>query len=82
MPPPFLEKVVLVTDAGSGIGQQAARLFAAQGALVYGADLNRQGLEQTEQAIHDAGGRMAFAAIDVSNELQVTALMARVEKKF
>nr|WP_315402206.1 SDR family NAD(P)-dependent oxidoreductase [uncultured Duganella sp.] len=32
----FNNKVVLVTGAGSGIGREAARLFAARGALVYG----------------------------------------------
>lgn len=41
------DNVVLVAGAGSGIGREGARAFAARGALVYAADLSDRGLTET-----------------------------------
>ena len=46
-------KIVIITGAGSGIGQAAARLFAEAGATVYGADMDAHGLGQTEKLVAD-----------------------------
>jgi NAD(P)-dependent dehydrogenase (short-subunit alcohol dehydrogenase family) len=40
---PFNDKVVLVTGAAAGIGESAARAFAAQGAKVVLADIDKGG---------------------------------------
>ena len=53
----FDGKVVLVTGASSGIGREAALAFAARGGFVFGADINEQGLGETERLIAQAGGR-------------------------
>jgi NAD(P)-dependent dehydrogenase (short-subunit alcohol dehydrogenase family) len=75
----FSKKVVLVTGAGSGIGQEAACLFAKRGAIVYAGDLNDNGLRTTQKRIADDGGTAYVAHVDVSIESDVEALISRIE---
>lgn len=78
MPMDFDGKVVLVTGAGSGIGREAARLFAERGAHVFAADLNMNGLEETKDIA--AAGKIDIFSVDVSSEEPVKAFLARIEK--
>lgn len=77
----FSDKVVLVTGAGSGIGREAAIGFARRRALVYAADLNEPGLEETRDLVAEAGGEARIARLDVSNEAQMQALLTRIERE-
>jgi NAD(P)-dependent dehydrogenase (short-subunit alcohol dehydrogenase family) len=74
----FKDKVVLVTGAGSGIGREAARAFAARGAYVYGADLNEPGLAETQSLIVKARGQASVGRLDVADEGAVASLVARI----
>jgi NAD(P)-dependent dehydrogenase (short-subunit alcohol dehydrogenase family) len=71
-------KVALITGGSSGIGQAAARLFAAEGAKVVIADVNAEGGEKTVSSIRDAGGTAHFVQADVSKAADVEALVAKV----
>jgi len=55
-----------VTGAASGIGREAARLFASQGAAVVVCDLAEEAGRACVDEIEEGGGRAAFARTDVS----------------
>lgn len=69
------DKVAVITGAGSGIGQAAARLFAREGARLVLADLNETGLQETLKLVGIEGGEGVFKIVDVSVEEQVKGLI-------
>src|SRR5690554_1557479 len=71
-------KVCVVTGAASGIGKRIAKVYAQAGGKVAIADLKLDAAEATAQAIRDAGGQALAVAMDVTDEQQVTAGVARV----
>jgi NAD(P)-dependent dehydrogenase (short-subunit alcohol dehydrogenase family) len=74
----------LVTGAASGIGRACAIRFAAEGAKVVVADLERAraGGEETVRAIRDAGGDAAFVACDVARSEDCAAAVDAVVERF
>jgi NAD(P)-dependent dehydrogenase (short-subunit alcohol dehydrogenase family) len=73
----FENKVVIVTGAASGIGESAARLFAAEGARVVVADVNR---ERGEQVASEIGG--VFQHTDVTKEEAIEALVVNTRERY
>jgi NAD(P)-dependent dehydrogenase (short-subunit alcohol dehydrogenase family) len=73
-------KIALVTGSGSGIGRVASLTFAREGATVVCADVSKESGEATAAKIREAGGKAEFAPVDVSDDAQVQALIARVVK--
>lgn len=69
-------KTALVTGAASGIGASIARLFAAQGARVFVADLNA---ESGERVAAEIGPAASFVRLDVSDPASVDAVFALVD---
>ncbi|GIL48060.1 hypothetical protein Vafri_4757 [Volvox africanus] len=59
-------QVALITGAGKGIGEAAARLLAAHGAAVVCTDLDDTAAQLVAGAIQDAGGRAVALAGDVT----------------
>jgi NAD(P)-dependent dehydrogenase (short-subunit alcohol dehydrogenase family) len=73
----FDGKTVLITGAGSGIGQESARAFAEAGAVVIGVDRSAEGLEKTAAAIKEIGARFEGITADVADERSVEAAIGQ-----
>ena len=64
----FKDKTVVITGAGSGIGQALALLFAREGAFVAISDVNESNLAETEKLARATGAAGVHSRIlDVSN---------------
>jgi len=75
-------KVGLVTGGGMGIGRAICEAFAREGASVVVADFNAEAGEATAAAINEAGGRALFVKADVSDEVQVEAMVSVAVEHF
>jgi NAD(P)-dependent dehydrogenase (short-subunit alcohol dehydrogenase family) len=74
-------RTALVTGGGSGIGREAALLFAAEGASLVVVDRDAGAGESTARAIAEAGGRATFVAADVARARDVEAAVAHAERE-
>src|SRR5690348_5785414 len=66
---------ILVTGAGSGIGQATALRLLDEGAAVVGADISAEGLQSTGQSAQEAGTADRFTALtmNIGDEASVVA---------
>ncbi len=78
----LMDKVAVITGAASGIGKEIAFAFAREGAKVAIADLNQQAAHKAASEIDPRVQRALGVAMDVSDEQQVEAGMARVLETF
>lgn len=72
----FAGRSVIVTGAGSGIGEAAALAFAAEGGLVTIAELDAAKGEAVRKAILARGGAALFVQTDATDEESVRAMIA------
>ena len=76
----FQDRIVIVTGAGSGIGQAVVVRLVAEGASVLGIDVNETGLKET-QVLTSQPERVSYAAISVTDEqLVMDRVNAYVER--
>jgi NAD(P)-dependent dehydrogenase (short-subunit alcohol dehydrogenase family) len=76
------DQVAIVTGAGRNIGEEIARLFAAEGASVALVDIDRGRGERVTAAIRAVGGRAELFLADVSKGSEVAGLIQAVVDRF
>lgn len=74
--------IAFVTGAASGMGRATARIFAAEGARVAAADVNRDGIEAVVAEIAKEGGEAKAYVLDVSDAKAIDATVAAIAKDF
>ncbi len=78
----FDNKVVIITGAGSGIGQASAELFARRGAAVVVADYNVDNAAQVADGLNAAGCEALAVEVDVSKEGMVAEMVQKTLNRF
>ena len=74
----FSGKTVVITGAASGIGEESAKLFAREGAVVYASDVND---EAGEALAAESNGAIRYQHCDVSKTEDIKALMDRAAEE-
>jgi len=84
MPGRLVNKVAIITGAGSGIGLESCVLFAAEGANVVLADINLAAAEKAVGIIASQSPNVKAIAlsVDVGRESQVKALVEKAVETF
>jgi 3-hydroxybutyrate dehydrogenase len=76
------DKVAVITGAASGIGKEIAITFAREGGKVVIADLDQKAADATAAELDPTGARAIGVAMDVANEEQVNAGIAKSIARF
>ena len=69
-------RTALITGAGSGIGREAARIFASEGASVVVCERDERAGRETVSAVESEGGQARLVLADVSRASDVEAAVA------
>lgn len=75
-------QLALVTGASRGIGAATAKAIAAQGAHVVLVARTVGGLEEVEEAIHDAGGNATIAPLDLVDGDSIRRLAGAIGERW
>jgi NAD(P)-dependent dehydrogenase (short-subunit alcohol dehydrogenase family) len=78
----FLNKTVVITGAGKGIGKGIALLYAEKGANVVVADIDGTAGTQTVAKIKENGGKALFMSTDVRLEKDIVRLVETAYKTY
>jgi NAD(P)-dependent dehydrogenase (short-subunit alcohol dehydrogenase family) len=76
------DRVIIVTGAGQGIGRELSRQFAAAGATVVVADINRTNADRVRREIELSGGKAAAVAVDIGDTTSVQAMSEAAVARF
>ncbi|KAF1813062.1 NAD(P)-binding protein [Eremomyces bilateralis CBS 781.70] len=73
----FAGQTAIITGSGQGIGAEAARLFAAEGANVVIADVDATKANDVASKINSSGGRALAVPGDIMNEAYIPDLVKK-----
>ncbi len=73
---------ILITGAGSGLGEALAKKYAAQGAEICVADVNEEGGKAVAKTIQDMGGEAFFVKCDITQQWDVDKLVMTVAERW
>lgn len=71
----FQDRVAIITGAGGGFGEGIAKHFASLGASVLVADIKGDAAARVASEIKASGGKAASAAVDVTKDKDVEAMV-------
>ena len=75
-------QVAIVTGAAQGMGAETARVLAREGARIVACDINGERVEQVAREIDPEGKRALGLNADVTDELEVAALVDTTLERF
>lgn len=78
MPNRFLDRIVVITGAGGGLGRAFAEGFAKEGAVLVLTDVDEAGLEQTAAAVRALGAGCSTHGVDLLDENEIMAFGAEL----
>jgi len=78
----FVNKVIVITGAGKGIGRVAALAFAREGGSVVIGDVSEEDANETVRQIKEAGGKAVAVKCDVRNAADVKNLIDTAVRTF
>jgi NAD(P)-dependent dehydrogenase (short-subunit alcohol dehydrogenase family) len=78
----FLEKNILVTGGGSGIGKAAALCFSMEGGRVIAADINWLRAKEVAAQINNQGGEAFAVQVDVRDQISNKKMIAKAIEVF
>ena len=73
----LINKVALITGAGSGMGRATALLFSREGAKVAVVDIDEKGGQETMKMVKEKGGEAIFIKAAAAARLEVTPISGR-----
>jgi NAD(P)-dependent dehydrogenase (short-subunit alcohol dehydrogenase family) len=78
----FVDKHVIITGAGSGIGRGIAHRFALEGAKVVVADIDQEGGERVVDELIKNGAQAMYIPVDVTSEDSIKDLVKKAGETF
>ena len=76
------DSVAIISGNSKGIGRAESYLFAREGAIIVGADIDDSGAEETAETIKSNGGEAVHIHTDITKIAEVEQLMRTVIDKY
>lgn len=76
------DKTCIITGSGSGIGEEMAPMFSAEGARVVVADIDIDGARRTAARIESSGGEALAVEVDITCPEQVDGMIQATLDRF